>query len=232
MNSENLLENPEKITLNNYDEVDQILGHPPSWILRWGLTLVLFTVIILGGIAWLIKYPDVIPAEVTIITENPTIPIVARASGKASHLFVENFEKVKKDQIIAIIDNPANHNDILELKKLLNQIPRDFEHSNFDNFISSKNLSLGNIQSSYANLEQKILEFKFFLSQNFDQQKIKSLFGQIRQTELLNKNLEKQKMKLDQEIQLSKKDFNRNTNLNQEGVVSDVDCASVFSFLL
>ena len=39
MPKEILIHKPEDIQLNDQNEIDQILGNPPNWLLRWGIRL-------------------------------------------------------------------------------------------------------------------------------------------------------------------------------------------------
>ena len=79
--------NPEDIRLKTErDNLQNMLGHPPGWSLRWGITAVLVAAALFLGLAWLVKYPDVIVARVVIVTENPPIRLFARSSGKISRL--------------------------------------------------------------------------------------------------------------------------------------------------
>ena len=53
------------------DEVTEIIGKMPHWILRRGITIIaLLCIMVLTG-AYFFKYPDIIPAKVTISSGNP-----------------------------------------------------------------------------------------------------------------------------------------------------------------
>ena len=64
------------------EDLQEVLGSIPSWILRWGITLVAVIVIILLGGSAIFKYPEVITSEVTLTGTTPTAGIVAKQSGK------------------------------------------------------------------------------------------------------------------------------------------------------
>ena len=63
------------------DEAQSILGRAPSWVVRWGITVVflIFVGIIVG--CYFIKYPDTIEAPAVITTVNPPSDLVARYDG-------------------------------------------------------------------------------------------------------------------------------------------------------
>ncbi len=60
------------------DPVKEIMGRPPRRILRWGTTIMLFIFIFFILFAWIIKYPDTIPAPVEITTTNPPVTLVTK----------------------------------------------------------------------------------------------------------------------------------------------------------
>lgn len=213
-----LIENPDDIKINSSDEIDQILGHPPSWLLQWGITLILITTTIFGVIAWLIKYPDVIATNITVVTTNPVIPVVARETGKIDTLLVENNQQVKQGDILAILNSSTSYSDIVLLDTFLKNVENDNNE-----IISLPNLMLGTLQSNYAALVQKLSAYQYFSRQRDVAQKTASIESQIKFINSLNGNLVKQQNTLLEEVNLSKKDFNRHTKLFSDKVVSSAE---------
>ena len=67
------------------EEAQQILGRIPSWIIRWGVTVIfaVFALILIG--CCIIKYPERVTATVTITTGNsPATPSVPGTSSGSS----------------------------------------------------------------------------------------------------------------------------------------------------
>jgi len=222
---------PEDIKLNTHDEVNQILGRPPSWLLQYGVGFILLFFGILGALSFLIKYPDEIPARVEIITENPAIKVVARTGGKLNQLSVSNNQEVKQGAILGILDNPASLDDINRLAVFLSQI----ERKNNPELLSTplpENLNLGNIQYRYAALSQKINDFRYFKSSDDIDQKIQSLKKQIELKSKLSENLNKQKTKLLQEIEINKNNLERNKKLYENDIISTIDLEKLETQLL
>jgi HlyD family secretion protein len=98
------------------DELHEVMGRVPPWILRRGIRLLLciVTVIFIGSAFF--KYPDVIVAEMTLTGRLPVAPLVARASGKLSALYVVDGQDVAADSVLAVIENAARTEDVLWLK--------------------------------------------------------------------------------------------------------------------
>jgi hypothetical protein len=97
--------------------VQEILGRPPRWIIRWGITVILIVIVGLFVGSYFFKYPDVISATIEVTTDNLPVQLVARATGKLDTLFVVDNEIVEKEQYLAVIENSANFEDVLFLKK-------------------------------------------------------------------------------------------------------------------
>src|SRR5665647_1240230 len=92
--------------------VNEIMGKPPGKILRWG-TAVLFSVFVLFVVlAWIIKYPDTIPAPIEITTVNPPVTLVSKITGRIKNLYVKERELVKEGQLIAVMETSAFMTDV------------------------------------------------------------------------------------------------------------------------
>lgn len=49
------------------EEVQEVMGQVPAWIVRWGITLLFLVVVALLVGSCFFKYPDVITADMTLI---------------------------------------------------------------------------------------------------------------------------------------------------------------------
>jgi len=175
--------------IKNQNEIDHIIGNPPSWILRWGLTFLFVAVLLFGALAWMIKYPDVMPAKVVFVTENPAIRVLAQSSGKIEKLMIENNQAIEEGQMIAVLENSALAEDVLVLKEFLSRI----ENSNFSNTKINEQLSLGDLQNGYARLILKIKNYHQFSGQTANEERALSFQNRIENLRKLNSNISNQK---------------------------------------
>ena len=124
---------------------------------------------IFSALAWVIKYPDTIVAEVQLLTENPAIRIMPLASGKLEELLIKNQQTVEKGALLAILESPASSADIEKLEQLLIQIGKAKLPQDYLAIKMQSTLILGNMQNSYANLSQRLIDYQYYLSQiSFD----------------------------------------------------------------
>ncbi|QNK63086.1 HlyD family efflux transporter periplasmic adaptor subunit [Pedobacter sp. PAMC26386] len=175
---------------NNTEEVNEIITSVPSWILRYGITLILLVIGAILILAAFIRYPDVINANLKINSLNAPKAIYAKIPGKLTTLLVPENKKVRENEPLAFIESTATHGEVLQLSKEL-KIVRDM-------FLKAKPLNLnllptndnlGELQAAYQNFYQQYIQYlstreggyypKKRLSLEKDLQSIKTLKGHI-----------------------------------------------------
>ena len=110
---------PQLITSTSHaDDVDELLAQMPGWPLRWGISLLFGVVVLLLGLAWFIKYPDVIKGKITITTNTPPATVVARTGGPI-HLLSADKSILVADEVFATIGGTARYDDVLALRQAL-----------------------------------------------------------------------------------------------------------------
>lgn len=225
-------DNNPKIELHS-EEIKEILGHIPHWIIRWGILLffISFALIIAGS--WIFKYPDLVKAEIYITTENPPYQVIARSDGRIKHLFVKDNEEVISGQILALIENPSLYEDIIILKSQLDSF-RIFHFSSLNEYMYDfpANLSLGDIQSYYANFLKLFEDIHKFFILDYHNQKILSLEQEIKKYKNYSQRLKNQNNILIQEEKLSLNQLNRDSLLYKQGVIPEADYEKTKALLL
>ncbi|MGQ8338641.1 HlyD family secretion protein [Sunxiuqinia sp. A32] len=215
------------------DEVQEIIGKSPSWLLRSGLTLILAFVLLLIAAGWLFKYPDIIRAKIVVLSENPPAHIVARTTGKIDQLFVSDKDTVERDQLIAILENTANHEDMIQLEEDLNELDRFF--ITFDTTYYkelSLDYSLGDIQADFSSFLRLYNNYISFIRLNFYPQKIESLKEQVRMQRIYYDRLWSQRKIVENEYAIAQEQFKRDSGLYVRDVISLVDFKNAKAALL
>jgi len=206
----------ENIELRS-EEFQEVLGSVPHWIVRWGIVvLAVLTVILIIG-SMIFKYPDVITAQITLTGSTPPAAIVARSSGKLKELFVTDNQEVKTGEYIAVIDNPARTEDILMLKKFLENL--DVNRNN-EISLPDKNLQLGNLQSIYSSFYTALFDYAEYKRLLYFPQKIRITKERIVQYEAQYQNLLEQQELNNRQFVLAQKQFRRDSSLYVNGHVS------------
>jgi multidrug resistance efflux pump len=202
------------------EEVQEIMGHTPRWIIRWGITLLFVIIIGLLAGSWLFKYPDVIPSRIIITTEYPPATVVAKANGKLQDLFVSDKQVVSKDQHLAMIENPARYEQISQLINKLENFQEfiiDFDTTKSIDF--GNNFSLGQIQPSFAAFLKHYQAYQNFLKIKYHAKKIFSIREELKKYRLYYDRLYRQRNLLGKELELVERQFKRDSLLFEKKVI-------------
>lgn len=135
------------------EEVQEVMGQIPAWIVRWGITILFIVVLALLVGSYFFRYPDVITTEMTLTSRHPVAEVVARSSGKINELYVFNGQEVKMGSPLAVVENPARTEDVFRLKKLLARYQEQPERLSY--YLLQDVWLLGDIQQAYMSLVSK-----------------------------------------------------------------------------
>ncbi len=202
------------------DEYDllQIMGHPPGWLLHWGMVIVLIVTIGLLALSWIMKYPDVIPARITLTTENPPVRVVSRADGKIAELLIADGTVVEGGQELIVLDNNAEKKSIDRLALFLKNI--DQKNIPLDQITPPENLQLGDLESAYANFVRQWSAYRFDLKVTTVGKKAEIIQRQITQIKSLNEALRQQENTLREMLSVAEVKRKRQKILFADGSVS------------
>ena len=203
-----------KIELRS-EEFQEVLGSIPHWILRWGITVLAFVVILLLIGSAIIKYPDVIPARIVLTGSVPPATVAARASGKLKELFVTDNQEVKTGAYLAVINNPARTEDILYLKNYLSEFQVSSSEFQIPNF------QLGNLQSLYSSFSSTLFDYSEYLRLKYYPQKIEITKERIIQYEKQYQNLLAQQKIITEQSELAMRQYQRDSLLYTKGTISN-----------
>ncbi len=202
---------PEEYSMYTQD----LLARPPAWLLRWGGTLIFSALVTMLILSWVIKYPEVIKAEVTLTTSEPALALIAKQDGQLHWLKSSEQGTVAQSEIIAVIDNPARLDDVKQLKQWLLKHP-----SNQSDAQLPVGLTLGDIQQSYAQFEKLLNQYHFFIAQNDLATKTRDNRQQKQQLHTLLQHYDTQLATLTQQQRLLEKKRRRNEKLQRKSLVA------------
>ncbi len=206
------------------EEVKEILGHIPHWIIRWGTALVFLVIALIIFGSWWFKYPDMVNASILVTTENPPSNAVARTNGKIMQLFVKDNQEVKAGQVLALIENPGNLDDIIQLKSDLATFITKIEAPlNLNGIAFTGNPVLGDIQPFFANFLKQFNDFVQFVRLDYHSQKINSMNSEILKYKDYSDRLNNQSRILKQEENLAYRQFKRDSTVFIQGVIPESD---------
>ena len=203
------------------EEVQEILTRPPHALVRWGITA-FFSVLALffiGGCFF--KYPDVVSAQITVTTEHPPVWIVARGSGKIKEGYGKDRERIEAGKIIAVLENPAETEDVLLLEEAL----QDFclTDSCVHGILFPEHLALGSIQAVYATFIKSLTDYRNFLSLDLYEQKIEATRKELQEYRNYIVHLKRQAELDKEQVRIAETVHSREKKLFGEGLTAQSD---------
>jgi multidrug resistance efflux pump len=202
------------------EEVQEVLGSTPNWILKRGIILLGLIVIVLITGSWLFKYPEIISSPLVLTTTTPPAGIVAKTSGKIVELKVTDQQQVKKGDCLAIIENPASYDDVVYLDKEIKNILINVGSGKIYD-LNRKDLKLGTIQSDFASLLLNLENYNKFIELNYYPRKIESVKKLIAANNAHFQNVLKQKEIVLKQHELDKRTFDREAYLKKQNMISE-----------
>lgn len=139
-------------------ESADIFGKMPHWIIRWGMTVIF---VILAGLvagSYLMRYPQVVVAPITITTINPPADMVAKTTGRIDTIFVADGALINRDDVVAMLQNTANFNDVYKVLDCIEKF--DMEE---DNTWIDHEYSMGELQGVFSDFRQQYINFRHYV---------------------------------------------------------------------
>ncbi len=221
------------------EEVQEILGRPPRWIVRVGISIIFVVVAGLFVGSYFLKYPDILPAPITVTTENLPAGVMAMTTGKIDTIAVAEKQTVREGELLAVIRNPAKLEDVMAVKRMLEGADTvDVEthgRASLQNGASLQNsasLQLGDLQSAYTAFDNALTDYRHFVETDYHNRKIAVIRKQIAaQKNLLQKTVNQLNISRKQ-LATAQKLFEVDSTLYSNAALSLVDYQSARNSLL
>ena len=232
----NIMENQSMIEDNlnlRSEEVQEILGRLPRWIVRVGISIIFVVVAGLFVGSYFLKYPDILPAPITVTTENLPAGVMAMTTGKIDTIAVAEKQTVKEGELLAVIRNPAKLEDVMAVKRMLEGADTvDVETHGRASLQNSASLQLGDLQSAYTAFDNALTDYRHFVVTDYHNRKIAVIRKQIAaQKNLLQKTVNQLNINRKQ-LATAQKLFEIDSTLYSKAALSLVDYQSARNSLL
>ena len=205
----------------NTEEVQEIIGSVPSWIIRWGITVVILIIALFVVFSAFIQYPEIVRAPLKINSSNAPKSVLAKQNGKLSAILVREGQTVSKHQRLAFFESTANVNDILSVSTLLHRIRSSMVTS--DSFQVDKipsDLRLGEIQGNYQSFFQDYIAYVSTLKNGYYKKQIKYLLSEAENAKKVGRQIQKQREIQVREYANIELDYAAYKQLHQKKVIS------------
>jgi len=206
------------------DEFQEIVQQSPRWMIRSGISLIFGIIVLLLLGSYFFRYPDVINANIVVLSENPPAYLAARTTARIDSIIVSDQQIVSDNQIIAILESTANFEDAMKLKDMLLRMePFMLTFDTLSSIQPETDLQLGDIQSDYSSFVRLHNDYFAFLRLKLYPKKIKALRQQVAMNRIYYDRLWAQKQDMESDYRLASSQFKRDSLLQLNGVLSDLD---------
>lgn len=103
-------------------EVNEVLSKPPTWLIRWGITIFFFVLLLMLAVTWFVRYPDLVRGNLKIVSQNLPKSVIAKTDGKLVKLLATDGQIVQQGQKIAYLESTANHDEVMILNDLTDSL--------------------------------------------------------------------------------------------------------------
>ena len=135
---------------NNFDkrskDVQEILGTPPGWLLRYGTLLFFVIIVILIWLTYWIQYPDVVENEIIISFNDPPTKLISPKTGYIDLIYTVHNQRVKKGQLLVSYKTDAYYKDVLMIHEKLSKI-KTLDINKLAALVVDENIRVGELQN-------------------------------------------------------------------------------------
>ena len=209
-------------------EVQEIIGRPPHWLVRWGVTAFFGALLLVLLSAAVIKYPEVIHAPLRLTAVDAPQSLESRINGKLIRITVENSSEVEQGEVLAWLESTARHREVIRLGEIADEMrsmlqrgtPQQVRGLDLEQFSS-----LGEIQNTFQGFEQAYREFVSFLPGGFYSRQREILEQELAYTLQLMEQLERQKQIQQQDHELALREVEIRRSLAEGGHIAPMELA-------
>ena len=216
-------------------EVNEVLSKPPTWLIRWGITIFFFVLLLMLAVTWFVRYPDLVRGNLKIVSQNLPKSVIAKSDGKLVKLLVTDRQLVQQGQKIAYLESTANRDEVFILSNLTDSLvsmtPNDNLSAAYTIEIPTF-FQLGELQKSYQVFQETFTRVKSFVGNGTYLQKRKMLENDFAQLNSLQSNLNNQLQNNQKDLALAKDELESQKRLQEKGYVSKNDYRQAMSKVL
>jgi multidrug resistance efflux pump len=231
-NEDNRAGNNNRMPELRSSEVDEVLNHPPAWLVRWGITVFFFVLMILLGVSWFVEYPDLVNSSLKVLSVNTPKSVNAKTDGRLMKLMTTDDKEVQEGDFLAYIESTANHEDVLLLDKVVNQLITLSANNNLEGIYKTnipQLFNLGELQKSYQTFQGIFVQANASMANGTNVKKKNSVNKDIHTLLSLQENTKRQLELQEKDVQMAYEEFQSQQRLSEKGLVSKQDTRSAES---
>ena len=208
------------------EEVQDLLTREPTWVLRWGITLLAVLLAALFYGSWLLHMPDLVPASFTLTTVNAPKTAPAHHAGRLVRLLVGEGAQVETGAPLAYLESTARHEQVLALVHDLRRawkLTEDGQLEQVARLPLADFHELGELQGAYQPFALAHLQLRDYLRQGFFARRRALLHQEARDLQAMARNLQEQQAIQGHELALAEAEYQVQQKLAQQKVIPQLE---------
>jgi multidrug efflux pump subunit AcrA (membrane-fusion protein) len=208
------------------DEVQDMLARQPTWFVRWSITLIALLLAAVFYGSWLIRFPDLVPADFTLTSVNAPKLVPARTDGRLMRLLVREGQTVAEGAPLAYLESTARPEEVLQLREELRRtwaLARNGQLEPVAQLPLDRFHELGELQAAYQPFALAHLQLRAFMAQGFFARRKKLLELELSDLKALARNLQEQQAIQGEATALATRDYELQQQLAQQKVIAPID---------
>lgn len=208
------------------EEVQEIIGKPPHWLVRAGISVFFCVLALIFIAASFVKYPEMIKSQLTLTAINAPKTIESKISGKIVHLFKDNKSEVLEGDVLGWMESTGDHRSVKSLSIEVDSLQNWIANSKYENIKTSQILNiqnLGELQIRVQAFAQIYSEFKLYVPGAYYSVRKKILEEEQGYTANLLSNLELQNEIQQANYEIAKQEFEAQKQLADKELIARLD---------
>lgn len=156
------------------DELLDVVGEPPTWIMRGGASIMTGILLMFLVGTWIIKYPEVLTGTAVVTTQIQPIRVVTPTGGRMTSLLVKDEAMVKKGDVLAETESTTEPHNIPILRQLIAETNYFLTHSQQTISFPGGGMVWGDLQTDFNLIRQNYLDYKRLQSDPFQADRLQN----------------------------------------------------------
>jgi HlyD family secretion protein len=221
-----MVESPAPFVEVRSDEVNELLARQPSWLLRWSTTLIFLTLGLVFLGTWMVHYPEIVQAPLTLVSVNAPKEVVARAGEKLLRVQVREGASVAKGTRLAYLESTANPAEVERLAQTLATAWRITSAGRFEDLDQLKLTDyreLGEVQNDYQTFINAYIQLRAYFAAGYYAKKKALQAQELADLVAIARNLAQQQQLQQHDLALAQEEFAVQQKLAEQRVIASLD---------
>lgn len=215
------------------EDLQEIISKPPSWLLKRGITFIVLTIFMIFGLAFFIRYPEVVPVSMKFNTSSAPKVLTGKVNGNLVKILVKDGMAVDKNTDIAYVESVADHKQVLNLLDKMKQVRSStIELADLRDIVTPTELELGELQNSYQNFYLAYLNYVAINKEGIYQKRKNFIQNEVKYINEQNQRIQQSFDLQKRQLVLAEEEYSKYQILAEKKVISQLELQQKEALLL